>query len=88
MICTAYLETSETGGPLLGDPFGMVARDARLWVASAPPHELVAYTLAGLEHLPKSHLTTGTRKTVFKAIWCTFTDKDRAAFLQAVSAGK
>lgn len=87
-ICNAYLETAETGGPVLSDPFGMVAGDARLWAASAAPHELVAYTLAGLERLPKSQLTTGTRKTVFKAIWRTFTDQDRAAFLNAVRAGK
>lgn len=87
-ICTAYLETAETGGTLLGDPFGMVAGDARLWATSAPPHEQVAYTLAGLERLPKSHLSTGMRKTAFKAIWHSFTDQDRAAFLKAVKGGK
>lgn len=87
-ICVAYLETVETGGPLMGDPFGLVAGDARLWAASAPPHELVAYTLAGLERLPRSHLSTGTRKTAFKAIWRSFNDQDRAAFLKAVKGGK
>jgi hypothetical protein len=83
-ICTAYLETAETGGPQLGDPFGMVAGDARLWATAAPPHELAAYTLAGLERLPKSHLSTGMRKAAFKAIWRSFNDHDRAAFLIAV----
>ncbi|WP_431299184.1 hypothetical protein [Tabrizicola sp. BL-A-41-H6] len=83
-ICAAYLETAETGGPLLGDPFGLVVGDARLWAASAPPHELAAYTLAGLERLPKSQLSTGTRKTAFMAIWRSFNDHDRAAFLCAV----
>jgi hypothetical protein len=87
-ICFAFLETAETGGPLLGDPFGMVAGDARLWAASASPHELVAYTLAGLDRLPRSHLSTGTRKTVFKAIWRSFDHKDRAAFLAAVKGSK
>ena len=87
-ICAAFLETAETGGPLLGDPFGMVAGDARLWATSAPPHELVAYTLAGLERLPKAHLTSGTRKAAFKAIWRSFNDRDRAAFLNAVRGGK
>ena len=86
-ICVAYLETAETGGPVLGDPFGMVAGDARLWAASAPPHELVAYTFAGLERLPRSHLSTGTRKTAFKAIWRSFDHTDRAAFLKAVKGG-
>jgi hypothetical protein len=87
-ICAAYLETAETGGPLMGDPFGMVAGDARLWAVSAPPHELVAYTLAGLERLPRSHLGTRTRKTAFKAIWRSFTDQERAAFLKVVKGGK
>lgn len=87
-ICFAYLETAETGGPVLGDPFGMVAGDARLWATAAPPHELVAYTLAGLEELPKSHLSTVTRKTAFKAIWRSFDHQDRAAFLAAVKGSK
>jgi hypothetical protein len=87
-ICAAFLETAETGGPVLGDPFGMVAGDARFWAASAPPHELVAYTLAGLERLPRSHLSTGIGKTAFRAIWRSFNDQDRAAFLKAVKGGK
>lgn len=87
-ICAAYLETTETGGPLMGDPFGMVAGDANLWAASAPPHELIAYTLAGLNVLPRSPITTDTRRRAFKAIWRSFTDHDRAAFLKAVKGGK
>jgi hypothetical protein len=87
-ICFAYLETAETGGPVLGDPFGTVAGDARLWATAAPPHELIAYTLAGLEVLPKSPLSTVTRKTAFKAIWRSFDHQDRAAFLAAVKGDK
>lgn len=87
-ICFAYLETAETGGPVMGDPFGSVAGDARLWATAAPPHELIAYTLAGLEVLPKSHLSTVTRKTAFKAIWRSFDHQDRAAFLTAVKGAK
>ncbi|MCC5956469.1 MAG: hypothetical protein JJU07_10210 [Natronohydrobacter sp.] len=84
-ICVAYLETVETGGPTLGDPFGMVASDARLWAAAAPPHELTAYTLAGLERLPKSHLSNPARKNCFRAIWHSFTDAERASFIAAAS---
>lgn len=87
-ICAAYLETVETGGPTLGDPFGMVAGDARLWAAAAPPHELTAYTLAGLERLPNAHLSNPARKRCFKALWRSFTDADRAAFIKAVSKSK
>jgi hypothetical protein len=86
-ICAAFLESVETGGPVLGDPFGMVAGDARLWAAVAPPHELVAYTLAGLERLPKAHLSNPTRKNCFRAIWRTFTDAERATFIKAATKG-
>lgn len=87
-ICAAYLETTETGGPMMGDPFGIVAGDARLWALAAPPHELVAYTLAGLERLPRSHLSSPARKAAFKALWRSFTDTDRAAFIAQVKGGK
>jgi len=83
-ICLAYLEDMETGGPRY-DPFGAVYGDARLWAASAPPHELVAYTLAGLDHLPRAHLSGATAKRCFKAIWHRFSDADRAAFLAHVN---
>ena len=84
-ICAAFLETVETGGPLMGGIFGITVSDARLWAAAAPPHELVAYTLAGLAELPKAHLSNPARKTCFKAIWRSFTDAERAAFITAVT---
>lgn len=86
-ICAAYLETVETGGPR-HDPFGLLYSDARLWAQAAPPHELVAYTLAGLERLPKSPLSVPARKNLFKHLWRSFTDTDRAAFLRHVKGGK
>lgn len=87
-ICAAFLETVETGGPVLGDPFSMVAGDARFWAAAAPPHELFAYTLAGLESLPKSHLSIPARKRVFMALWSSFNARDRGAFLKRVTSGQ
>lgn len=87
-LLTAWMAQYETGGPTLGDPFGMVAGDARLWAAAAPPHELVAYTLAGLERLPDRHLSLTARKQVFKALWTSFADKDRASFIAHVKGGK
>lgn len=85
-ICAAYLDTAETGGPR-HDPFGMVYSDAGLWALAAPPHELVAYTLAGLERLPKAHLSVPARKHAFKALWRSFTDVERTAFIKAVTKG-
>ncbi|MCC6001903.1 MAG: hypothetical protein JJU19_13735 [Pararhodobacter sp.] len=86
-ICAAYLETAETGGPWM-QPFGeLQAGDARLWAAAAPPHELVAYTLAGLDRLPKAHLSLPARKRLFKHLWKGFAPTDRAAFLAHVKGG-
>ena len=86
-ICAAYLDTAETGGPRY-DALGMVYSDAGIWAVAAPPHELVAYTLAGLERLPKAHLSLPARKRVFKHLWRSFTPADRAAFLAHVKGGK
>ena len=84
-ICVAFLETVETNGPIIGDPFGVTVSGARLWVAAAPTHELVAYTLAGLERLPNALLSNLARKTCFKALWRSFTEVERAAFIAAVT---
>ena len=85
-ICVAYLETVETGGPR-HDPFGFLYSDARLWAQAAPPHELAAFTIAGMEQLPKAHLSIPTRKRLFKQLWRSFTPKDRAAFIAHVKGG-
>lgn len=85
-ICAAYLETVETGGPRLGDPFGMVAGDARLWATAAPPHELVAYTVAGLDALRNRALGIKSRKLLFWAIWQSLPLTDRTAFLARVQS--
>ena len=86
-ICAAWLEAAEIGGPR-HDPFGMVYSDARFWALAAPQHELVAYTLAGLERLPSALLPLPMRKAAFKAIWRSFSDMERIAFLKHVKGGR
>jgi hypothetical protein len=86
-ICAAFLDTTETGGPR-HDVYGTLYSDALWWAEMAPPHELVAYVTAGLDRLPKAHLSTPRRKEVFKHLWRSFTDTDRAAFLAHVKGGK
>lgn len=86
-ICAAFLDTAETGGPR-HDVFGLLYQDALWWADLAPPHELVAYVTAGLDRLPKTHLSTPRRKQVFKHLWRSFTETDRAAFLAHVKGGK
>jgi hypothetical protein len=82
-ICTEVLESMETDGPR-HDPFGHVRSDARFWADCAPPHEVAAYTVAGLERLQNSPLGRRTRKRVFFALWQTFKISDRFAFLTKV----
>lgn len=85
-ICAAYLETVETGGPLIGDPFGITVSDASLWATAAPPHELVAYTLAGLDVLRSRALGIGSRKRLIVALWGSLPLADRQSFLSRVDA--
>ena len=85
-IAAAYLHAMQTDGPTMGDPFGMVASDARFWADCAPPHELAAYGLAALEKLRGSALGIGQRKRLFAALWASFSEADRVAFLRRVDA--
>ena len=80
-ICAAYLNDQRTGGPVMGDPFGMVAWDAGLWADSAPVHELAAYGVAALDRLRTANLGLNARKRLFAALWQSFPDQDRKAFL-------
>jgi len=82
-ICAAVLESMETGGPR-HDVFGTLYSDARWWADVAPPHELVAYVIAGLARLPNRHLSILARKRAFMALWQSLPDADRAAFLAHV----
>ncbi|WP_051294576.1 hypothetical protein [Gemmobacter nectariphilus] len=85
-ICAAYLDDHRTGGPVMGDPFGMVSGDAALWADSAPAHELVAYGTAALDRLRTANLGLNARKRLFAALWRSFPDQDRKAFLARVDA--
>ena len=82
-ICAAWLEESKTSGPQ-SDVFGTVFADAKFWAEAAPPHELVAYTIAGLHRLPAAHTGIVARKKVFTALWERFQIKDRMSFLKRV----
>lgn len=84
-ICAAYLESTETGGPL-HDPLDFCFRGAAIWAEIAPAHELAAYTLAGLKRLARVPVGIPTRKKVFAELWAAFPEKDRRAFLARVDA--
>lgn len=83
-LCLEYLESAKTGGPVLGDPFGLAVADARFWAECAPLHERVAYGVASLDTLRSASLGISTRKRLFAAIWETFSNDDRVGFLTKV----
>lgn len=85
-LCFAFLESLETGGPPLGDPFGTAVSDARFWADCAPLHERVAYGTAALEALRAAALGINTRKRLFAGLWETFSNEDRIAFLSRVDS--
>ena len=85
-ICAEFLDSQRTGGPVMGDPFGMVSGDAALWADSAPVHELAAYGTAALDRLRTANLGLNARKRLFAALWRSFPDQDRKAFLARVDA--
>lgn len=85
-ICAEFLESQRTGGPVMGDPFGMVSGDAALWADSAPVHELAAFGTAALDRLRTANLGLNARKRLFAALWQSFPDQARKAFLARVDA--
>lgn len=85
-LCANILEAMQTEGPVLGDPFGMVASDAAFWADCAPAHELAAYGCAALDRLRGLALGLNTRKRLFAKLWETFDKCDRQAFLSRVDA--
>lgn len=80
-VCAGYLDNLTTEGPILGNPFGMVTGEARMWADCAPVHEIAAYVTAGLDRLRGLALAKTARKRLFWAIWQSFDREDRQAFL-------
>lgn len=86
-ICAAFLDTVTAGNPPF-PIFGDLRADAAFWADCAHVAELEIYFCAILNRLPKLALGIAARKRLFKALWISFTDTDRAAFLRHVKGGK
>jgi len=82
-ICCAVLDEIAAGMPGL-DPWGDIRASAAFWAGTAYPAELEVYFAAALQKLGQRALGKQMRKRVFKALWCSFTDAERAAFLKHV----
>lgn len=84
-ICFGFLSSMETGGPEIGS-LGITVSDARMWAEIAPPHELLAYTTAGIAELRCKPLPLTARKRLFATIWAGFPTEARRAFLRKIAA--
>lgn len=84
-LCAGFLDAMQTAGPPMGDPFGMLVGDARLWADVAPVHEVAAYGAAAMDRLCGSALGLNTRKRLFMALWTGLPPKERRAFLDRVT---
>lgn len=83
VICCAMLDEIAAGMPDF-DPWGSTRDDAFYWADIAHPAELEFYFAAALRKLAQRALGKQARKRLFKELWRSFTDKERAAFLRHV----
>lgn len=82
-ICCAVLDEVAAGMPTL-DPWGDIRASAAFWADTAYPAELEVYFAAALRKLGQRALGKQMRKRLFKELWCSFTNAERAAFLKHV----
>lgn len=79
---SAWLDELRVGLPIA--PFTTIEAEAASWAALATPVELEIYTTEALSRLEATPLGLKARKRVFLALWQTFIDQDRRAFVKKV----
>ena len=82
-ICVAVLDEAAAGMPCF-DPWGDIRADAAFWADVAHPAELEIYAAVAMQKLGQRALGKHMRKRVFKDLWRSFTETERAAFLHHV----
>ena len=85
-ICVAALDEAAAGMPCF-DPWGDIRADAAFWADVAHPAELEIYAAVAMKKLGQRSLGKQMRKRLFKGLWRSFTEAERAAFLGHVQAG-
>lgn len=79
-VAAFVLDLTGAGFPqILG--FSDIRGQAELWADCANHLELEVYTVAGLRRLGRVPLARRQRKRLFLALWDTFSEEDREAFL-------
>lgn len=82
--CAAVLDEISAGSPRL-DPWGDLRADAQFWADCANNAELEVYYAAALKRLGKTSFGIHARKRLIMAIWTSFSNTDRKAFLAHVN---
>lgn len=83
-ICTAWLESMQTGGPD-GPSFGSVRDDAKWWSETAPQHELQEYVYAGMCELGRRALGRSARLRFIAHLWNGLAAEDKREFMRRVA---
>lgn len=83
-ICAAVLDEAAAGMPGF-DPWGDIRADAAFWADIAQPAELEIYFSVALRKLGQRALGRDMRKRLFKDLWRSFSQTERASFLRHVS---
>ena len=79
-VAAFVLDVTGAGFPELPG-YGDLREQAELWADCANHIELEVYTVAGLRRLGRVPLALAQRKRLFGALWITFSEDDRRAFL-------
>lgn len=85
-ICVAVLDEVAAGMPGF-DPWGDIRADAAFWADVAHSAELEIYAAMAMQKLGQRSLGKHMRKRVFKELWRSLTETERAAFLCHVHGG-
>ncbi|MFU8863390.1 MAG: hypothetical protein ACNA7O_05710 [Rhodobacterales bacterium] len=79
-ICVAVLDEAAAGMPGF-DSWGDIRADAAFWADVAHSAELEIYAAVAMQKLGQRSLGKQMRKRLFKDLWHSFTETERAAFL-------
>lgn len=84
IACTVLDEVAAGDPPY--DALGDIRAAAEWWAGFANPAELQCYFASAVKRLENQALGIKARKRMFAALWISFSDADRKAFLARVDA--
>ena len=83
-VCAAFLEMCGPESPQFHSLYGGLRQDAEHWADCAGPDVVEAYVAAGLRKIERTAFAERARKRLFAALWDSFSEADRRAFVARV----